>query len=108
MTVKHLGRFKSTDAYGTGPIPRSGATRDQDDPEPGALVCKLSQNGETGQWSGTDCDGRPLVITRAGDGTFEIRHAGGNGDVVAANNTAKLGMTSPRDRPCPAIVGESP
>ena len=47
--------------------------RDQE-PQPGQLVCKLRQNGETGAWSGEDCDGRRLVIRRAGDG-FEVRHA---------------------------------
>jgi hypothetical protein len=62
-------------------MPRGAAAaprrpRDQE-PQPGQLVAKLRQHGETGAWSGTDCDGRPLMITRAGDGTFEIRHAPG-------------------------------
>jgi hypothetical protein len=48
--------------------------RDQE-PQPGQLVCKLRQNGETGAWSGEDCDGRRLVITRGGDNSFEVRHA---------------------------------
>jgi hypothetical protein len=51
--------------------------RDQaGEPEPGQLVCRLAQNGADGTWRGEDCDGRPLVVTRAGDGTLEIRHAG--------------------------------
>jgi hypothetical protein len=63
--------------HDAAPIRRPAVRRgDQaQEPEPGQLVCKLSQHGETGRWSGTDCDGRPLVITRAGDGTFEVRHA---------------------------------
>jgi hypothetical protein len=64
-------RSRASDA---APVRRG---RDQD-PEPGQLVCKLAQ-GQTGEWAGTDCDGRTLMITRAGDGTLEIRHAG-NGE----------------------------
>jgi hypothetical protein len=48
--------------------PRRG--RDQGEPAAGSLLCKISQNGETGQWSGTDCDNRPLTILPASDGTM--------------------------------------
>jgi hypothetical protein len=53
--------------------------RDQD-PEPGSLICKIGQHGTTGEWSGTDCDGRPLSVTTGADGMLEIRHGPGNGD----------------------------
>jgi hypothetical protein len=48
MAVKHLGRFKATDAYGTV-APRRPAVkpRDQQDPEAGTLLCRVAQHGGT-------------------------------------------------------------
>lgn len=50
------------------------------DPEPGELICRLAQSGQGGSWAAEDADGNPLQVTKAGDGTLEIRHAPGNGD----------------------------
>jgi hypothetical protein len=49
--------------------------RDQEEPEAGKLLCRLSQHGTTGEWSGTDCDNRPLTLVRGADGTYEVRYA---------------------------------
>jgi hypothetical protein len=65
--------------HAASPVVRRG---DQgQDPEPGQLVCRLSQHGESGRWSGTDSNNNPLVVTQAGDGTWEVRHVlKGNGE----------------------------
>jgi hypothetical protein len=81
--------------YDQAPPPqRPVVRRDQaaGEPQPGQLVCKLAQNGETGTWSGEDCDGRPLVVTHAGDGTIEIRHSGGE-ETDPDKITAPIGST---------------
>jgi hypothetical protein len=42
--------------------------RDQAAGEPGELLCRIAQNGETGEWQAEDCDGMPLTVTKAGNG----------------------------------------
>jgi hypothetical protein len=104
--VKNLGRFKSTDAYGTGPIPvRSGAQdaaprrpRDQlgvPEGASGSLICRIAQHGQTGDWTAEDGNGDPLVVRTGAGGILEICHAPGNGNDPAVNNTGRLGMASP-------------
>jgi hypothetical protein len=60
--------------------PRRG---DQDPPrrpgdqeaEAGELICRVAQDGKTGDWFAEDCDGNPLAVTSTANG-LEIRHAG--------------------------------
>lgn len=69
------GPYRTQDA---APPRRSARPRDQQDPEPGTLLCRIGQSGETGDWAAVDGEGRPLTVTKAGDGTLEIRHGPGD------------------------------
>jgi hypothetical protein len=62
--------------------PRRG--RDQEDPEPGELLCTIRQDGRTGEWSGEDCDGLPLSVNSTTNG-LEIRHVGDPDRIGDAN-----------------------
>jgi hypothetical protein len=97
---KQLGRWKcSTSLFGPrdgallrSPVTDIGLVRSRthdaaprrrqldQDPEPGALLCRLGQHGETGDWMAEDCDGNPLEVRRAADGTLTIHHGPGDGD----------------------------
>jgi hypothetical protein len=48
-------------------------------PEAGVLLCRVKQNGETGDWMATDSNGNQLIVRRGAAGTLETRHAP-NGD----------------------------
>jgi hypothetical protein len=88
---------RTHDAVSLPSIQRPAGRRDQaGDPEPGTLVCRLMQNGETGQWGGADGDGRPLTVTRGDDGALEIRHAG-NGEEEDPDKLASQGPPSGAD-----------
>jgi hypothetical protein len=67
-------RWTNDGASLIGATPRSGAVlrsitddavsrgrRGRDQAQP-ALLCKISQNGSTGEWSGEDGEGRPLRV----------------------------------------------
>jgi hypothetical protein len=41
--------------------------RDQGEPEPGQLVCRLAQSGQDGGWLAVDGNGRPLQAKAAAD-----------------------------------------
>ena len=43
------------------------------------LLCRVKQNGETGDWMATDSNGNQLIVRRGAAGTLETRHAP-NGD----------------------------
>lgn len=61
------------------PLPRPGATlrspiaddlprrRGTDQVQP-SLLCKIGQNGQTGEWSGEDADGNPLIVQNGSSG----------------------------------------
>jgi hypothetical protein len=66
-------RFRTSDAAA---VRRRGDQK----PEPGQLLCRLAQHGETGDWRAVDGNGRPLTVTTGADGVLEIRHGPGNDD----------------------------
>jgi hypothetical protein len=77
------------------PIRRPAVRRgDQERPEPDEVFCRVMQNGETGDWMAEDCDGRPLSVRTAGDGTLEILHHPDNGE-DAGDPGEQLGMKDP-------------
>jgi hypothetical protein len=108
--AKQLGRWKcSTSLIG----PRDGAlltglpdpvrtadaapprrSRDQEDPQPGALVCTIRQVGKTGEWSGEDFDGNPLAVHSGANG-WEIRHAENGAANAHSGAPGELGLTDP-------------
>jgi hypothetical protein len=61
--------------------PRRLAVRRGDlEPEGGQLLCRVKQDGTSGDWSATDANGNPLMVRRGADGTLEIVHHPDNGD----------------------------
>jgi hypothetical protein len=97
MAAKQLGRWKcSTSLFGARddaflPSLTDGARFRTSDatavrrpgdqkPEPGQLLCRLAQHGETGDWRAVDGNGRPLTVRNGADGVLEIRHGPGNDD----------------------------
>jgi hypothetical protein len=47
---------------------------DQEEEEPGELMCTLSTDGRDGSWLAEDANGEPLIVRRNGDGTLAIHH----------------------------------
>jgi hypothetical protein len=114
--AKHLGRWKcATSLLGPrdgamvrsiadddGPVrarvhdaaPRPAARpRDQqNDPEPGSLLCRVAQHGGTGDWHAVDANGNALAVKTV-NGILEIRH-GPNGDANAGAH-GEMGTTHP-------------
>ena len=66
-----------------GGLPRAKMTQktepesagfDQEEEEPGELMCTLSTDGRDGSWLAEDANGEPLIVRRNGDGTLAIHH----------------------------------
>jgi hypothetical protein len=92
------GEVRHTHVYldGWAPVRPATASPTRDAPPPrrmavrrgyrgpegeGELLCRVAQNGETGDWMAEDGEGNPLVVrTGGGDGRLEILHHPDNGD----------------------------
>jgi hypothetical protein len=60
----HLPAGSAAPAHDQAP-PRRPAMRPRDqeeEPEPGVLLCRLGQHGSTGEWSAETPDGKPLIV----------------------------------------------
>jgi hypothetical protein len=86
-----LPRARTRDAMARRP----GWVRGDQAPAPGELVCRLSQNGQSGERAAEDANGNPLVIRPGANGQYEILRPGnGNGD-AHAGAPGELQMTDP-------------
>jgi hypothetical protein len=48
--------------------------RDQEQRGEPAILCRVGQHGEIGEWSAEDAEGRPLEVRTGGDGRLKIVH----------------------------------
>jgi hypothetical protein len=85
--------------YGSAAAPRQ-RTRDQAS-EPGQreeaegagrLLCRIGQNGSTGQWSGEDAEGRPLIVKAGANGLDIFSPAEAEGEQA---DSRPFGATEP-------------
>jgi hypothetical protein len=104
--AKYLGRWTVSDVAGIGavrigpsgrflrsPIDAVPRRRGDDQAQP-KLLCKIGQNGQSGDWEGQDAEGRPLIIQQGAEG-LEVFTPPGEAEDQAATDPEIIPTPAP-------------